>query len=241
MNVVIVDDEPPARVRLKRMIEGLPGWSVVAEAGNGREALGQIEKLTPDVVLLDVRMPGIDGLETARHLAEWGQPPAVIFTTAYDDYALEAFDAEAVDYLLKPVRLGRLEDALKKAKRINRVQASALALNKGKDANVRTHISARHRGGLTLIPLDEILYFRADSKYIEVRHLNGEVLIDETLKALEEEFSDRFIRVHRNAIVQSRWVNGIDREGNISFREIDDTVEVSRANLAQVKRILAGN
>jgi len=239
MKVLIVDDEPPARARLKRLLEDIPGWEAIGEAANGRDALQQAEQLKPDLLLLDVRMPGIDGLETARHLAEWEQPPAVVFTTAYGDHALEAFDAQAVDYLLKPVRDERLALALQRAKSLTRAQANALALRDDDKPRARTHISAHYRGSMLLIPVDEIAFFQADSKYVMVRHLKGETLIDETLKGLEDEFDDRFLRVHRNALIAPRWVSGLDREGNVTFREIDDKVEISRANRAVVKKALA--
>lgn len=240
MRVFIVDDEPLARERLKRLVGELPDVECVGEAGNGLAALGKIPTADPDVVLLDIRMPGMDGLECARHLMTLDEPPAVIFTTAYGEYALEAFRVHAAGYLVKPVRQEELTAALEAARRLTRPQLSRLAADTGNPS--RSHISARVRGQIVLVPIADILYFQADQKYVTVRHLGGEVLIEEALKSLEEEFGSRFVRVHRNALVGRDHIGGIERdeEGRqfIRFREIPDRLEISRRHFAEIRSLV---
>lgn len=242
MKVLIVDDEAPARERLMGMVAGLRDYEVCGEAANGLEALRQTESQAPDIVLLDVRMPGMDGIETARHLASLEEPPAVIFTTAYGEHALEAFETHAAGYLLKPIRREQLERALKGARSLNRAQLAGLSEQQERPA--RTHICARLRGRLELIPIEDVLYFQADQKYVTVRHRHGEVLIEDSLKALEEEFGSRFLRVHRNALVAVDAVAGMEKTSDgrlqLLFRGIDARLEVSRRHVAQVRRFLKG-
>jgi len=208
LKVLIVDDEPPARERLRSLLAELAAGEVVGEAGNGREALSQTHELSPDVVLLDVRMPDMDGLEAARHLGVLPEPPAVIFTTAYDAYAMQAFEAHAVGYLLKPVRKEQLAAALARAGRLTRAQLQRLAANEGAR---RTHLAVRHREGLRLIPLEEVQCCLADQKYTTVRHAKGKDLIEDSLRALEAEFAATFVRIHRNALVATRYLERIER------------------------------
>jgi two-component system, LytTR family, response regulator AlgR len=242
VKVLIVDDEPLARERLRRFCEeDLSGYQVVAEASDGAAAIREAQQHGPDVVLLDVRMPGMDGIEAARHLAELEPAPAVIFTTAYDEYALDAFAVHAVGYLLKPVRRDKLEEALKVAARPNAVQLAALRGDSGK-ARARSHISARVRGNLVLIKIDDILYFQADQKYITVRHHGGEVLIEEALKDLEEEFGSRFVRIHRNALVALDGIVALERDALgrtvVKLKGIGETLEVSRRHLPGLRATL---
>lgn len=243
MKVMIVDDEPLARERLRRFCEeDLSGYSVVAEAGDGSGAIRAAQQHHPDVVLLDVRMPGMDGIEAARHLAALEPAPAVIFTTAYDDYAIEAFAVHAVGYLLKPVRRDKLEDALKAAARPNAVQLAALRADEESRPHARSHISARVRGNLVLIKVEDILYFQADQKYITVRHAGGEVLIEEALKDLEEEFGNRFVRIHRNALVALDGIIALERDALgrtvVKLKGIAETLEVSRRHLPGLRATL---
>lgn len=243
MKVLIVDDEPLARERLRRCCEeDLTGYHVVAEAGDGAAAIQQAQQHHPDVVLLDVRMPGMDGIEAARHLAGLEPAPAVIFTTAYDDYALDAFAVHAVGYLLKPVRRDKLEDALKMAARLNAVQLAALRGPEDNKPRIRSHISARVRGNLVLIKTADILYFQADQKYITVRHSGGEVLIEEALKDLEEEFGNRFVRIHRNALVALDGIVALERDALgrtvVKLKGISETLEVSRRHLPGLRATL---
>jgi two-component system response regulator AlgR len=240
MKVLIVDDEKPARDRLSRMVDGLTAYDVVGDAGNGNEALQKTESLNPDIVLMDIRMPGMDGIQAARHLSRLSHPPAVIFTTAYADHALEAFETHAVDYLLKPVRKERLADALKAAAKPNRAQSiqNDEVLS---GIEERQHICARVRGSLVLVPVEDIYYFQADQKYVTVRHAEGEVLIEDPLKSLEKEFGERFCRIHRNALISLDKICGMQTENDghqVMFRGIDDTLEVSRRHLPGIRKII---
>ncbi len=240
MKVLVVDDEPLARQRLLQMLEDLPDAEPVGEAGNGREALQQVQRLQPDVVLMDIRMPGMDGLEAARHLAALETPPAIVFTTAYGEHALEAFEAQAVDYLLKPVRRERLAEALARARRPNRAQLEALGETR---SQARSHICARVRGNLVLVPIEEVRYFQADQKYVTVHHRGGEVLIEEPLKALEAEFGDRFLRIHRSTLVARDAIGGLEKgaDGRVLLRlreEPDTRLEVSRRHAPEVRRFV---
>lgn len=241
MKVLIVDDEAPARGRLARMLEELDGYSLCGEAATGQEALTMAEQSRPDVILMDIRMPGMDGLEAARHLQLLEQPPAVIFTTAYDDYALSAFETHAVDYLLKPVRQQRLAEALHNAHRLTRAQSASL-LDTDSDAGVRKRICARVRGSLKLIMVEDIRFFRADQKYVTVGTADEQVLIEETLKSLEQEFSGRFLRIHRNALIATRYLVGIEKDdsGHVFAKldGVDSVFEVSRRHLAEVRRLV---
>jgi len=208
LKVLIVDDEPPARERLRSLLGELPEVVCVGEAVSGEEALSRSHELSPDVVLLDVRMPGMGGLEAARHFTVLEEPPAVIFTTAYDQYAVEAFEAHAVGYLLKPVRKEQLAASLARARRLTRPQLHKLA---AAGEVRRSHIAARRREGVRLIPIEEVQYFLADQKYTAVHHVNGEDLIEDSLRLLESEFGAAFVRIHRNALVGVRYLERIER------------------------------
>ncbi len=240
MKILIVDDEKLARDRLKRLIESMPNFQVVASASNVTEALAMATSTEPDIVLMDIRMPGMDGIQAARLLYEMAEPPAVIFTTAYSDHALEAFEAHAVDYLLKPVKKERLQAAIEAATKPNKAQVLQTNQQLG-DMGPRQHICARVRGSLVLVPIDDIYYFNADHKYVSVRYTDGEVLIEEALKALEIEFGDRFYRIHRNALISLSRVNGLKAENDghyVSFQGIDNTLEVSRRHLSGVRKTI---
>lgn len=242
MKILIADDEAPARTRLRRLVEEIDGHDVVGEAANGREALLLSDKTQPDVLLLDIRMPGMDGLEAARHLAGLENPPAVIFTTAYGDHALEAFAAHALDYLLKPIRKERLAQALTHVRKLNRAQSAALSSVETTQA--RSHICARVRGTLQLVPVDEIVYFLADQKYVTVCYSDGSVLIEESLKTLETEFAAAFTRIHRNALVAAAHIIGLERgdDGHVHvrLRGVTERLEVSRRHAAELRQRLVG-
>ena len=224
LRVAIVDDEAPARSRMRDLLGecGLP-LAVVGEAANGRVALELLATEPADVVLLDVRMPEMDGVELARHLQALDSPPAVVFTTAYDDYAIRAFEVNAVDYLLKPIRLERLREALTRARSGPRPEAlRALA------TAPRAHLSAQERGRIYLIPVGEVIYLKAELKYVSVRTAAREYLIEESLTRLEQEFGARFVRVHRNCLVARAAVRGFERaqqDGDASWEVLLDGVE----------------
>jgi two-component system response regulator AlgR len=210
LKILIVDDEPPARVRLRALLEdcSAPAIEVVGEAAHGREALAKCESLNPELILLDIRMPEMDGIELAQHLAKLPQPPGVIFTTAYDDYALKAFEVSAVDYLLKPIRLERLQSALNRARNIKPLAPHALAQLAHRP---RANLSIQDSGRVHLIPLADVIYLRAELKYVTVRTAAREYLLDESLSQLEQEFSDVFVRIHRNCLVAKAYITGFER------------------------------
>jgi two-component system, LytTR family, response regulator AlgR len=249
LRILIVDDETPARERLQSLLAeigelaGVGKLDVAGEAINGEQALKQAVDLSPDVVLLDVRMPGMDGIEAARQLNSLVEPPAVIFTTAYDEYAINAFDAQAVGYLLKPIRKEKLAAALSQAGRLTRPQLQRIAANASstpmETPPKRTHIAARHREGLRLIPIGEIQFFFAEQKYTTVKHLKGEDLIEDSLRSLEEEFGSEVGRIHRNALVCVRFLEGIERnqEGQyfVKLRGLPGPLQVSRRMASELR------
>ena len=241
MKILIVDDEPLARVRMTRLLQDLDNADIVGEAKSGKEALLRSSVLHPDVVLLDIRMPEMSGLETALHLSRMKHPPAVIFTTAFSEHALAAFEANAVDYLLKPIRRERLEEALNKAQKINRAQLLELG-KQDEISQARSHISAYMGGNLQLVPSEQIYYFQAEQKYVSAHHSDGQLLIDDSLKSLEDEYGDRFIRTHRNSLVAIEHIEKLEKDAEgkyqICFRNIDDRVEVSRRMVAATRRRL---
>jgi two-component system, LytTR family, response regulator AlgR len=243
MRVVIVDDEPLARERLRRLVMEFPGYEVVGEAGDGETALDLVDEEQPDIVLLDIRMGGIDGLQVARQLAEEDVPPAVIFTTAYAEHALSAFDAAGAAYLLKPIRKEKLRDALMRVRRPSRAnQPSATPGAGGKPK--REFVLATTRDGIVRVPVEDIVYFLADQKYTTVHHLHGEVLIEESLKTLEQDFEPWFLRVHRKALVATRYIQSLERGRGedehhyLRLRHASQLLPVSRRRLAEVRRFI---
>ncbi len=237
MKCLVVDDESLARQRLARLLGELPGYEVCGEARDGEQALEQVQSLRPQLVLMDIRMPGMDGLEAARHLLKLERPPAVVFTTAYGDHALEAFEAQAVDYLLKPIHPQRLRQALEKARRLSPEQAEAIG---GQGGNARTHLCARNRGNLELIPVEEILYLQADHKYVTVRSATRTILVEDALKSLEQEFGERFIRIHRSALVAVDAIRALEKDAQghcrVVLDGIEERLEISRRLLPEVRR-----
>ncbi len=244
MRVLVVDDEKLARERLVRMVDALESYDVVGEAACGDEAIQKTLDAEPDIVLLDIRMPGKDGMATGKELAEMQSPPAVVFCTAFGEHAIEAFDVNAAGYLLKPVRRDALVDTLSKIGRVNKIQAKALGAEDEEDGRcrARTHISAKTRRGIELIPLSDIRFFQADHKYVTVRHENGEVLIDDTLRDLETEFSDRVVRIHRNALVMTDHLEGLERDPRghyrVRMRGVEDRLDVSRRHVSGLRRLV---
>jgi len=233
MKVLIVDDEPLARQRLAQMVAAQADCSVVGSAQTGEEALARIDQLAPDLVLMDIRMPGMDGISAARELLDHPHAPLVVFCSAYDDHALAAFEVNATDYLVKPVRLQRLRQALDKAQKLLGAHAT--------QGDAGPCLQARVRGEIRLIPVAEVHYLLADAKYVEVHCADYSVLIEESLVSLEERYGERFARVHRNCLVALDQLAGLRRndDGSASVRlRSGVALEVSRRNLAAVRRVL---
>lgn len=243
MRVLIVDDEKLARDRLRELLSDIGDYTVIGEAMNGNEAVEKTMELNPDILLMDIRMPGMDGLEAAMHLMGSENPPSVIFTTAYDQHALDAFEVNAVDYLLKPIRKDRLANALAKARKLTLEQLSEV--NQARDEiPARTHISVHMRGNIRLVPVQDIIYFLADSKYIVVKTDKEEHLIEDSLISLEKEFDEMFLRIHRNAIVATQFIKGIEKSPGGSWqvvlKDTDTKLDVSRRHTAAVRRWARG-
>lgn len=242
MKVLVVDDEKLARERLRGLLQESGEELEVALAENGLVCIEMAGSEDFDLVLLDIRMPGMDGLETAGHLAKLDRPPAVVFTTAYDDHAIDAFNANAVDYLLKPIRRERLHEALQRARLLQTAKLNELASKLGSEEKGRSHLSAGSGGSIELIPVEEIRYLRADNKYVAVGWPGNETLIDEALKSLETEFADRFVRVHRNALVAKAFIDtlekGRDGKVHLHMRGVDTTIDVSRRHLHSLKQFI---
>ena len=239
MKVLIADDEPMARERLRALLAEHPDLRLVAEAADGGTALDACAEHTPDIVLLDIAMPGLDGLEAARHLADFEPRPAVVFCTAYDEHALSAFDAAAVDYLVKPVRRERLAVALDRARTFVAGRTPKAEVAHGKR---RTHLCARLRGSLRLIAIEDIRYLHAEEKYVVVHHARGEDLIEESLKSLETEFAERFVRIHRNCLVARDELVELRRaaDGRIEamLRHGEKPLEVSRRCVPHLRELV---
>jgi len=236
LRVLIVDDEAPARSRVRDLIGDcalkLP-IEIAGEAATGRQALEMLPACEADVVLLDIRMPEMDGLEVAQHIQKLDEPPAVIFTTAYDAYALKAFEVHAVDYLLKPIRLSRLFDALTRARTLAPLRLDVLRELK---PEARTHLSVNERGRIHLIPVGDIVFLKAELKYVTVRTAEREFLLEESLAKLEQEFLGRFVRIHRNCLVAKAAIRGFERatdadgEGHwaVVLKDVAEKLAVSR-------------
>ena len=243
LNIILADDEAPARNRLRELLIDIPQVSLLAEAKNGKEVLQYLETHSPDVILLDIRMPAMDGIETAQHLQKLAVPPAIIFTTAYDSYAMQAFDMNAVDYLLKPIRFERLQTALQKARALLPKQLSAIEALQPQ----RSHLSIVERGRILLIPVAEIIYLRAELKYITVRTAEREYILEESLTHLEQEFGATFLRLHRNCLVAQAYIAGFEKRGESGnagekqwvalLRGVPETIPVSRRQQHLVREI----
>ena len=239
MKILIADDEKLARLRLSSLIaECGEAMQVVAEAKNGVEALQKWKQTQAEVLLLDIRMPELNGLQVAQEVLKFENPPAVIFTTAYDSHALAAFEANAIDYLLKPIRKDRLQAALQKAQVFKQAQIQLLQSALPSE-NRRSHLCVQVAGDLHLLPVDEVLYFQADHKYVTARTRSREYLLDDSLKALEEEFAEVFLRIHRNALVSLRHIEDLHKQADgqvlVKFHDFEQTLAVSRRLVVKVK------
>jgi two-component system response regulator AlgR len=241
--ILIADDEAPARARLRDLLdecrESFP-LAIVDEARNGREALDVLNREKVDIVLLDIRMPEMDGLEAARHIAGMADPPAIIFTTAFDSYAIKAFEVNAIDYLLKPIRVERLLVALGKTRAAPPVSRQALDAAANQP---RRHLSVHERGKISLVPLADVLYLRAELKYVTVKTAEREHLVEESLTHLEEEFAESFVRIHRNCLVARAAIAGFERNAEESesgwavvIKGTNEKLPVSRRQHGVVKQ-----
>jgi len=250
LKILLVDDEPLARDRLRTLLGDIAiqlATEVVGEAGNGLEALAILREHPVDVVLADIRMPGMDGIEMAGHLGGFEKPPTVIFITAYDNYAVQAFDLNALDYLLKPVRTQRLLTALQKIPSGPPPNAALLSgIGREMRGTGRTHLSCHERGRLLLVPVAEVLYFKADLKYVTARTVDREYLLDEALTHLETEFAERFIRLHRAVLVAKSALAGFEKAvgddadayGWALLRGVLEKLPVSRRQWAPAKALV---
>jgi two-component system response regulator AlgR len=233
LRALVVDDEPPARERLSALLRELDQVEVVGEACDAMEALRQLTALAPELLYLDVNMPGMSGLELARHLARLDDPPAIIFTTAHGEHAMEAFEAEAVGYLLKPIRKEKLAAATERAQRLSTHQLEAVG------APSRTHLSVRARDGIRLLRVEDVICLLAEDKYTTVRHTGGEDLIEDSLRTLEAELGERFLRAHRGALVNRDFIESVERNADgthsIRLRGITEALPVSRRLAGDLK------
>ncbi|MCC5865619.1 MAG: response regulator transcription factor [Wenzhouxiangella sp.] len=231
LGALLVDDEPPALRRLARLVEQVDGCQVLASCADADEVMSLCQRFAPDVIFLDIEMPGLDGLALARRLREQPQPPAVVFVTAFERYAVEAFDLEAVDYLVKPVRRERLERALARV-RVERQERAAA------DAAIKLRLGDR----LMLVPLTDVRVLQAEDKYVSVHHVGGVHLLEDSLVSLEQRFPDRLLRVHRSALVSPAHLRGLGKDSDgrdrLELADVPFRPEVSRRNLAQVRRLL---
>ncbi|SEA21572.1 LytR/AlgR family response regulator transcription factor [Microbulbifer marinus] len=241
LQVLIVDDEPLARARLARQVQALENCELVGEAGDAEVALEQVDRLDPDLVLLDIEMPGDNGLALAHRLSELEYPPALIFCTAHDEFALPAFATAAVGYLLKPVSAEQLTATIARVQRLSKPQRR-LVQREEQPQSGRSRIKAVSRRGIELLDVGAIRCFVADSKYVVAHHDGGETILDESLKELEGEFGERFVRVHRNALVAVEYVRGLRRSSTGQYQlQLDGVAvepQVSRRMLSSVKSML---
>jgi two-component system response regulator AlgR len=245
LRVLIVDDEAPARARLKDLLSDINGElpnELVGEAADGIDALECLLDTDADVALIDVRMPRLDGIGLAQHLAARHDAPAVIFTTAYDQYAVRAFELAAVDYLLKPVRAQRLLAALRK---LPQGAVDAVALRK-MAVDARKHLHSTERGRVLLVPLGDILFLRAELKYVTAHTRERDFLVEESLVALEQEFSSLFVRIHRSCLVARSAIAGCERDTDadgesrwtVMLHGVDERLPVSRRQWPSIKALL---
>ncbi|MBS0499295.1 MAG: response regulator transcription factor [Burkholderiaceae bacterium] len=242
LRVLIVDDEPLARARLRSLLGDCraPAAQVAGEAANAADAMAQLAHQRFDVALLDIHLPGADGMQLAQALRALAEPPAVVFVTAHTEYAVRAFEIEALDYLTKPVRLERLQAALQKAERLTQAERGPEA-----DSTVESLLISE-RGRTLRVPLAEVLYLRAELKYVTVRTASASHLLDGSLSQLEERWGERFVRIHRNALVARaamralvRHVDADEGEGwAVQLAGVDEALAVSRRQLAAVRAAL---
>jgi two-component system response regulator AlgR len=245
LRVLVVDDETPARRRLRELLDdcaaALP-LAVVGEAQSGREAMELLQSVSVDLVLTDIRMPDMDGMELARHLLKVPHPPVVVFTTAYNEHAVQAFEVNAVDYLMKPVRVQRLLSALQKVPKLKPAQKDAPP---EQSSSARRFLSVTERSRVILVPIEDVIYLKAELKYITIRTAQREYLLEESLTKLEQEFGPRFVRVHRNCLVARSFIRGFERRVNddgdahweVVLNGVPESLPVSRRQQFVVREI----
>jgi two-component system response regulator AlgR len=243
MNIIIADDEALARQRLKRLLSDLsPSYTICAEAENGLDALNLCQQHNANIILLDIRMPIMDGLQTAMEINKSNIQTSVIFTTAYDQHALDAFESNAIDYLLKPVKKARLSQALEKAERFSSSTARSIAETSGKLIAPRQHLCAHSHAGINLIKVNDVLCFKAEHKYVTAFTTTETVLLDDSLKSLENEFPTLFTRIHRNALVNinavQRFHKNSDGQYHVLLDQLDEPMIVSRRHIAEIRKLL---
>lgn len=252
----IVDDEAPARARLKTLLSDIAvecPHQLVGEAENAQRALDAVALAAPDIVLLDVQMPGMTGIELASCFMKNPAPPGIIFVTAYDEYALKAFEVHALDYLLKPVRASRLAEAIRRAAELRTTQGAAIAAASRAVQGARQNFTVQERGRMLLVPVRDVIYLKAELKYVTLRTRGQEHLIEESLTSIEEELGDVFVRVHRKALVARDAIIGVERgpavdgegEGDrtqeswqVILRDVDERLPISRRQWPVVKALV---
>lgn len=234
IHTLIIDDEPPARARMKRLLEAVPECEFVGEAVSGRQALEMIPGLKPDLLILDISMPGMDGMALARALQTMDEPPLVVFCTAWPDQALDAFDCDAIDYLVKPVRPDRLQAAVNKVARAMGQRSGELPETKFLRSTVG--------GKTTLVPLADVVCLIAEDKYTTVFYTGGKTVINDSLIDLEQRFSEQLMRIHRNALVAPGRIRGLERLGSgaslMMLEGIEFRPEVSRRKLSLIRKYI---
>lgn len=257
VRLILVDDEAPARARLRDVLSDIAlacPHEIVGEADQAQAALDLIAQVDPDIVLLDVQMPGMSGIELAAHLGrQFADPPAIIFISAFDDYALKAFEVRALDYLLKPVRAERLGEAINRVAGLRQhiVQRAAIDAVAKQMRTTRQHFPVQQRGRLLLVPVAEVIYLKAETKYVTLRTAIGEYLIEESLASIEEEMTACFVRVHRNALVARDAIAGVEKSSTedadgdrgldgwqVILRGTDQRLPISRRQWATIKALV---
>jgi len=243
MKILIADDEPLARERLTRLLKHIPDCTVLQpDAENGYDTLQLVQRLKPDILLLDIGLPGLDGLQVAAQLCAQNDAPAVIFCLAQHEYATQAFDISATSYLLKPIYTEQLQTALVQAQYLTPLQLATLSRAPRTLGAARSHLSARTHKGIELIPLAQVTHCIADNKYVTLRHTEGETLLDESLKSLEEEFAEYFVRIHRNALVSRNHIERLQRTPSghyqLHLRDVPEALSVSRRHVAGLRKLM---
>jgi len=241
MKVLIVDDEPLACQRLATLLKELPNFEAIPEfAHHAKDAYQLVDKYQPDIVLLDIKLPQISGLQIATKLCVLTKPPAIIFCTAYDEFALEAFKVNAVDYLLKPIRPEHLSIALNRATTLNLAQITAL-----KDEEVPAYIHIKSWQGIMRLPVNNLLYFAAENKYVAAYHLNGKIMLDESLISLEQKYPNYLVRINRHILVAINKISVLENtkfgNGRLHLYHANQPFTVTRRYMKNLRQILTAN